>query len=258
MGYRISTPIIVMQSELSEFPIIIRFQLMSNKFFIITFQSVCHPIFPILNRLANILRYSEPKLDQIKNFLLLKSIKDLLATNQESSILPHLYNFFSYIHPCSSSHLLIYPSVSLLTIVRTQNLFLIPSFPVIMLIIHIFILMGLRRPILQWALPSIPPFWIWKCKLGSLSMHPYLLRRLWLFVNLSNISLKKKSLSPLFSLMLRVYCRLLLVSQHCPLLHSCFLSFETFYILFIALHGEKWILKSRYSNRRYSSIISRY
>ena len=23
-------------------------------------------------------------------------------------------------------------------------------------------------------------------------------------------------------------------------------------------HGEKWILKSRYSNKRYSSIISRY
>ena len=24
------------------------------------------------------------------------------------------------------------------------------------------------------------------------------------------------------------------------------------------VHGEKWILKSRYSNRRYSSIISKY
>ena len=73
MGYRISTPIIVMQSELGEFPIIDRFQLISDKFLIKTFQSACHPIFPILNRLTNILRYSKPKFNQIKNFLLLKS-----------------------------------------------------------------------------------------------------------------------------------------------------------------------------------------
>ena len=91
MGYRISTPIIVMQSELGEFPIIDRFQLISDKFLIKTFQSACHPIFSVLNRLSNILRYSEPKLDQIENFLFAQIVPKIWGLQTKSPQFCHTF-----------------------------------------------------------------------------------------------------------------------------------------------------------------------
>ena len=219
-----------MQSELDEFPIIDRFQLISDKFLIKTFQSACHPIFPIINRLTNILRYSEPKLNQIKNFLLLKSYQRF------GSYKPRVLNSATPLQ-----FLLPYPSMFFQQSVDLSIGISIDNSPNPESVFNSFIsfhCVNHTHFYTDWCKKTDSPvgFAIYAPFL-DLDMHigyPYLLRRLWLFMNLSNILLKKKSLSLLFSLMLRVCCRLLLVSQHCPLLHSWLLSFETFYILLIA------------------------
>ena len=72
LGYRISIPIIVMQTELRETPLRDRFQLISDKFFIKTLHKVRHPIFPILEELDYTSQNSVTQCPFNKHFFLLK------------------------------------------------------------------------------------------------------------------------------------------------------------------------------------------
>ena len=73
LGYRISTPIVVMPAELREVPLRDRFQLISDKFFIKTLHKILRPIFSTLEELDYISQNNKSQCPSNKHFFILKS-----------------------------------------------------------------------------------------------------------------------------------------------------------------------------------------
>ena len=93
LGFRISTPIVVMQAELGELPLIDRFQLLSDKFLIKCFCVSNHPVFNTLEQLYYTTKYNQTQYNLDKGFLLLKSFFKLKGFREKvlSSTIPIYY-----------------------------------------------------------------------------------------------------------------------------------------------------------------------
>lgn len=91
LGYRLSTPILVMQAELREFPLLARFQMLSDKFLIRSFQVFHHPMFSILEELCYISSHGLTNYNLDKGFLL------LISYHKFRGYIPRVLN--SSIHP---------------------------------------------------------------------------------------------------------------------------------------------------------------